>query len=73
MNPTHSTSKPPFDDETVKPSGRRRIDPILQEVYDIKAQLNAEAGYSVAKILERAYKNAELRETGVSDQGSTKP
>ncbi len=39
---------------------KRRIDPILQEVYDIKAQLNAEAGYSVEKILERARQNALL-------------
>lgn len=38
--------------------GRRSIDPILQEVYDIKAKLNAEAGYSVQKILERARQNA---------------
>ncbi len=30
---------------------KRRIDPILQEVYDIKARLNAEAGYSVEKTL----------------------
>lgn len=39
-------------------SGKRSIDPILQEVYDIKARLNAEAGYSVQKILERARRNA---------------
>ena len=38
--------------------GKRRIDPILQEVYDIKAKLNAEAGYSVHKIFERARLNA---------------
>ncbi len=31
----------------------RRIDPILQEVYDLKAQLNREANYSVEKVLER--------------------
>jgi hypothetical protein len=31
----------------------RHIDPILQEVYDLKAQLNKEAGYSVRNILER--------------------
>lgn len=40
---------------------RRRIDPILQEVYDLKAKLNAEAGYSVDKILERARQNYELQ------------
>jgi hypothetical protein len=62
-----------FDADVLKQSGRRRIDPILQEVYDIKAQLNAEAGYSVAKMLERAFKNATLSEASVSDQGSTKP
>lgn len=39
---------------------KRRIDPILQEVYDIKAKLNAEAGYSVEKILERARLNSAL-------------
>lgn len=37
---------------------RRRIDPILQELYDIKAELNAEAGYSVEKIFERARQSA---------------
>ena len=36
------------------------IAPILQEVYDIKAKLNAEAGYSVQTILERARRNIEL-------------
>jgi hypothetical protein len=50
----------------VKPSlptplpSKRRIDPILQEVYDIKAKLNAEAGYSVQKILDRARQNSAL-------------
>ena len=39
---------------------RRRIDPILQELYDIKAELNAEAGYSVQKVLELARRNIEL-------------
>jgi hypothetical protein len=39
---------------------KRSIDPILQEVYDIKAKLNAEAGYSVHKILERARHNSAL-------------
>ncbi len=34
-------------------ASNRRVDPILQEVYDLKAQLNKEAGYSVIKILER--------------------
>lgn len=33
---------------------KRRIDPILQEVYEVKAQLNAEAGYSLELLLERA-------------------
>jgi hypothetical protein len=37
---------------------RRRVDPILQEVYDLKARLNAEAGYSVEKILARARASA---------------
>ena len=39
---------------------QRRIDPILQEVYDLKAQLNKEAGYSVKNILERARQSARL-------------
>jgi hypothetical protein len=73
LNPNESIPIPHSDDDGLKPSGRRRIDPILQEVYDIKAQLNAEAGYSVAKILERAFKNAALREAGVSELDATKP
>ena len=40
---------------------RRRIDPILQEVYDLKAKLNEEAGYSVEKIFERVRNNAAAR------------
>jgi hypothetical protein len=32
----------------------RRRDPILEEVYSVKAKLNAEANYSVEKILERS-------------------
>lgn len=39
---------------------RRRVDPILQEVYDLKARLNAEAGYSVEKILARARNSAAM-------------
>lgn len=35
-------------------NSKRQIDPILQEVYEIKAQLNAEAGYSLERLLERA-------------------
>jgi hypothetical protein len=59
-----TTTKHPTN--SVKPSlpaplpGKRSIDPILQEVYDIKAKLNAEAGYSVQKILERARQNSAL-------------
>ena len=37
---------------------KRRIDPILQELYAVKAALNAEAGYSVAKVLQRAKDSA---------------
>jgi putative transposase len=35
-------------------SKKRPIDPILQELNDVKAQLNKDAGYSVDRILERA-------------------
>ena len=59
-----TTTKPPApEDKSALPAPvpkKRNIDPILQEVYDIKAQLNAEAGYSVQKILERARRNAAL-------------
>jgi hypothetical protein len=34
---------------------KRRFDPILQELYDVKAQLNKEADYSVEKVFERAW------------------
>lgn len=43
---------------------RRTIDPILQELYDVKAQLNAEADYSVANIVKR------MRESAASHRGS---
>jgi hypothetical protein len=58
MNPNQST---PENLELVTPlpkPAKRIVDPILQEVYDIKAKLNAEAGYSVHKIFERARLNA---------------
>jgi hypothetical protein len=61
MNPNELTP------ETVKLTAplhqprKRFIDPILQEVYDVKAKLNAEAGYSVERILERARQNSELQ------------
>lgn len=31
-----------------------REDPILQELWSVKAALNAEAGYSIEKLVERA-------------------
>ena len=45
--------KPKPDGVFLTPS-KRQIDPILQEVYDVKAQLNADAGYSLERLLERA-------------------
>ena len=58
MNPNTSKSEN-FELVTPLPTPAKRIvDPILQEVYDIKAKLNAEAGYSVHKIFERARLNA---------------
>jgi ribosome maturation protein Sdo1 len=36
----------------------KRIDPVLEELYSIKAQINKEAKYSVKEILKRAYPNA---------------
>ena len=53
MNAMQSSGSPP-DANKQRALPKRRIDPILQEVYDLKARLNAEAGYSVEKILERA-------------------
>jgi hypothetical protein len=43
-------------DRTGSPSmpSRRRQDPLLQELWDIKALLNAEANYSLSNIFERA-------------------
>jgi hypothetical protein len=53
MRDTNAQTHPP----------KRRIDPILQELYDLKAKLNAEAGYSVEKILERARHNTASLKT----------
>jgi hypothetical protein len=58
MTTTKHLTKPVIQSVSTPLSGKRSIDPILQEVYDIKARLNAEAGYSVQKILERARRNA---------------
>lgn len=57
LPPEQSTAPIPA---TLPAPVKRSIDPILQEVYDIKAKLNAEAGYSVQKILERARHNSLL-------------
>ena len=54
MNTMQSANGLPPDANQECALPKRRIDPILQEVYDLKARLNAEAGYSVEKILERA-------------------
>lgn len=61
MNPSKLTLETGKLDEPLNQPRKRFIDPILQEVYDIKAKLNAEAGYSVDKILERARRNYELQ------------
>lgn len=39
-----------------------REDPILQELWAVKAALNAEAGYSIEKLAERA-RNFDLKAT----------
>jgi hypothetical protein len=56
MNPANINHAPA--NQTATPS-KRRFDPILQELYDVKAQLNKDAGYSVEKILERARESAK--------------
>lgn len=56
MNPVN-TNQAPANQAAVP--NKRRFDPILQELYDVKAQLNKEAGYSVEKILERARESAK--------------
>lgn len=39
---------------TPKPVRLGREDPILQELWAVKAAMNAEAGYSIAKLAEQA-------------------
>lgn len=39
--------------ETQKPARLGREDPILQELWAVKAALNAEAGYSIERLAER--------------------
>lgn len=39
---------------TEKPARLGRTDPLLQELWAIKAALNAQAGYSVEKLAEQA-------------------
>ena len=59
MNPQNSPDPSPSplrQAEPIKPP--RRVDPILQELYELKARLNKEAGYSVEKILERVKQSA---------------
>lgn len=58
MNTTNPTPASTPQSAPVKP--RRGLDPILREVYELKARLNKEAGYSVDKILERVRESAKL-------------
>ena len=39
---------------TLKPARLGREDPILQELWAVKATMNAESGYSIAKLAEQA-------------------
>ena len=54
----------PANSTTVKSSSevlrKRPLDPILQELYEVKAELNAEAGYSVENIVARMRRNVAL-------------
>ncbi len=49
-------SKPQILSIKVLPA--KRIDPILEELYAVKAEINKEAKYSVKEILKRAYPSA---------------
>lgn len=48
---------------TPVPAYPRRTDPILQELWDTKAQLNREAGYDVSKLLANARKTVQMLQT----------
>jgi hypothetical protein len=42
-------------------------DPVLQELWAIKAQLNAEAGYSVHELVRRAVEGERQRKLGMRE------
>ena len=47
-NPAHTTPPVPI-------APRQRHDPVLAELWEIKAQMNAQAGYDVKRLLENAH------------------
>ena len=54
------TPEPPKIGES---RGARRIDPVLRELWEVKARINAEAEYSVENIFERARRSAAEHST----------
>jgi hypothetical protein len=51
----------------------QQIDPILEEVYCVKAKLNAAANYSVEKILERSRQSSASWQTSHSAKQQKRP
>jgi hypothetical protein len=49
------TSTPGDATSPVPIATRRRRDPVLAELWEIKAQMNAQAGYDVKRLLENAH------------------
>ena len=49
------TSTPAYATSPVPVAPRQRRDPVLAELWEIKAQMNAQAGYDVRLLLENAH------------------
>ncbi len=58
MTPNESNIRTPEPPQSGDGRGMRRIDPVLRELWAVKAQINAEAQYSVEKIFELARRSA---------------
>lgn len=54
MTPTTLTRADPQPDAT-----HQRHDPVLAELWEIKARMNAEAGYDVKQLLANAHKEVQ--------------
>jgi len=67
------TSTPAAASAAVHVAQRQRHDPVLAELWEIKAQMNAQAGYDVRQLLENAHQQVlALKAAGLLAAGTAR-